>query len=88
MGSSRDRPAVEWSRTRRAVEDRQWREVAAEAQEFRRLIYADRVGLFAEETGLSGERFGDFPQAVTRLALIGAVRTLDDELDRGEGRTG
>jgi GH15 family glucan-1,4-alpha-glucosidase len=46
------------------------------------LTYANHVGLFAEQVGLSGEALGNFPQAFTHLALINAAITLNRELDR------
>ncbi len=44
------------------------------------LGYANHLGLFAEETGHSGEALGNFPQAFTHLALISAAFNLDRAL--------
>jgi GH15 family glucan-1,4-alpha-glucosidase len=47
----------------------------------RMLGYANHLGLYAEETGPSGEALGNFPQAFTHLALISAAFNLDRALD-------
>lgn len=48
----------------------------------RMLGHANHLGLYAEETGRSGQALGNFPQAFTHLALISAAFNLD----RGLGR--
>ena len=44
------------------------------------LGYANHLGLFAEQTGDSGEALGNYPQAFTHLALISAAFNLDRAL--------
>jgi GH15 family glucan-1,4-alpha-glucosidase len=44
------------------------------------LAYANHLGLYAEQTGNSGEALGNFPQAFTHLALISAAFNLDRAL--------
>lgn len=44
------------------------------------LGYANHLGLYAEETGRSGESLGNSPQAFTHLGLISAAYNLDKAL--------
>ena len=44
------------------------------------LGYANHLGLYAEQTGHSGEALGNFPQAFTHLGLISAAYNLDRAL--------
>jgi GH15 family glucan-1,4-alpha-glucosidase len=46
----------------------------------RMLGHANHLGLYAEQTGLTGEALGNYPQALTHLALISSAFNLDRAL--------
>ncbi len=43
--------------------------------------YANHLGLYSEQVGLSGDQLGNFPQAFTHLSLVSAAINLDRALD-------
>lgn len=69
--------------TRAGAGDRHWLEQARILFE-EMLGYANHLGLYAEQTGPTGEALGNYPQAFTHLALISAAFNLDRALgERG-----
>ena len=52
------------------------------------LGYSNHLGLYAEELGVSGEHLGNFPQALSHIALIQSALTLHEALEgKGAVRT-
>jgi GH15 family glucan-1,4-alpha-glucosidase len=51
----------------------------------RMLGYANHLGLYGEQTGLAGRALGNYPQALTHLALISAAYNLDRALNEARG---
>jgi GH15 family glucan-1,4-alpha-glucosidase len=48
------------------------------------LGYSNHLGLYAEQLGPCGEHLGNFPQALSHIALISAAWSLDERLSQSE----
>jgi GH15 family glucan-1,4-alpha-glucosidase len=65
--------------TRAGARDRRRLELARLLFE-RMLGYANHLGLYSEQTAVTGEALGNYPQALTHLALISSAFNLDRAL--------